>query len=42
MFSGHPDPAKVLKATEPAELWHGTGRGRPPARIHDLEAVRAS
>jgi hypothetical protein len=24
----------------PAELWHGTGRGQPPIRIHDLEAIR--
>jgi hypothetical protein len=24
------------------QLWHGTGRGQPPARIDDLEAIRAA
>jgi hypothetical protein len=26
----------VLLASLSAELWHATGRGQPPARIHDL------
>lgn len=39
-FSQHEPLRRVLLATAPAELWHGTGRGQPPTRIHDLEAVR--
>jgi predicted NAD-dependent protein-ADP-ribosyltransferase YbiA (DUF1768 family) len=38
-FSHEPLRA-VLLATRCAELWHGTGRGQPPARIHDLETIR--
>jgi hypothetical protein len=30
----------VLRATRPADLWHGTGRGQSPTRIHDLETTR--
>jgi ribA/ribD-fused uncharacterized protein len=40
-FSQHPALRAVLLATRPAELWHGTGRGQPPARILDLERIRA-
>ncbi|GIE92518.1 hypothetical protein Are01nite_89980 [Actinoplanes regularis] len=39
-FSGHEPLRAVLLATRSAQLWHGTGRGQPPARIHDLEAIR--
>jgi len=39
-FSQHEPLRAVLLATRPAELWHGTGRGQPPARIHDLESIR--
>ena len=39
-FSRHEPLRAVLLATLPAELWHGTGRGQPPARIHDLETIR--
>lgn len=39
-FSRHEALCAVLVATSPAQLWHGTGRGQPPARIHDLEAIR--
>lgn len=39
-FSRHESLRAVLLATGPAELWHGTGRGQPPARIHDLETIR--
>jgi ribA/ribD-fused uncharacterized protein len=39
-FGQHAALAEVLVATVPAELWHGMGRGQPPARIGDLEAVR--
>jgi ribA/ribD-fused uncharacterized protein len=39
-FSQHEQLRAVLLATLPAELWHGTGRGQPPARIHDLEMIR--
>jgi ribA/ribD-fused uncharacterized protein len=39
-FSGHEPLRAVLLATGSAELWHGTGRGQPPARMHDLEAIR--
>jgi len=39
-FSRHEALRAVLLATRPAQLWHGTGRGQPPARIHDLEAIR--
>lgn len=39
-FSGHERLRAVLSATRPAQLWHGTGRGQPPIRIHDLEAIR--
>jgi ribA/ribD-fused uncharacterized protein len=39
-FSGHEPLRTVLLATRSAELWHGTGRGQPPARIHDLEVIR--
>lgn len=39
-FSRHEALRVVLLATRPAQLWHGTGRGQPPARIHDLEAIR--
>jgi ribA/ribD-fused uncharacterized protein len=41
-FSGHEPLRMVLLATLPAELWHGTGRGQPPARIHDLETIGAA
>ena len=41
-FSRHEQLRVVLLATWPAQLWHGTGRGRPPARIDDLEAIRAA
>jgi ribA/ribD-fused uncharacterized protein len=41
-FSQHEPLGRVLVATLPAELWHGTGRGQPPARIHELETVRNS
>ncbi|MBB4745049.1 hypothetical protein BJY16_008508 [Actinoplanes octamycinicus] len=30
----------MLMATRPAQVWHGTGRRQPPARIHDRETVR--
>lgn len=40
-FSQRRELAEVLGATAPAELWHGMGRGQAPARIGDLEAVRA-
>jgi len=39
-FSQHEPLRAVLLATLPGELWHGTGRGQPPTRIHDLEAIR--
>ena len=39
-FSRHEPLRAVLLATLPAELWHGTGRGQPPTRIHDLETIR--
>jgi ribA/ribD-fused uncharacterized protein len=39
-FSRHEQLRAVLVATLPAELWHGTGRGQPPARIHELETIR--
>jgi ribA/ribD-fused uncharacterized protein len=39
-FSRHEPLRAVLLATLPAELWHGTGRGQPPARIQDLETIR--
>ncbi|MFI1994116.1 NADAR family protein [Actinoplanes sp. NPDC020271] len=39
-FSRHEALRAVLVGTGPAQLWHGTGRGQPPARIHDLEAIR--
>jgi ribA/ribD-fused uncharacterized protein len=39
-FSRHEALRAVLLATRPAQLWHGTGRGQPPARIHDLETIR--
>ena len=39
-FSRHEPLRAVLLATLSAELWHGTGRGQPPARIHDLETIR--
>lgn len=39
-FSRHEALRTVLLATRPAQLWHGTGRGQPPARIHDLEMIR--
>jgi ribA/ribD-fused uncharacterized protein len=39
-FNRHDSLRSVLLATRPAQLWHGTGRGRPPARIHDLETIR--
>lgn len=39
-FSRHESLGSVLLATLSAQLWHGTGRGQPPARIHDLEAIR--
>jgi hypothetical protein len=38
---GHHEPLRaVLLATRTAQLWHGTGRGQQPARIHDLEIIR--
>ncbi|GAA2876002.1 hypothetical protein Acy02nite_75900 [Actinoplanes cyaneus] len=39
-FSQHEPLRTVLLATRAAQLWHGTGRGQPPARIHDLETIR--
>ncbi|MEV6599959.1 NADAR family protein [Actinoplanes sp. NPDC051346] len=39
-FSRHDPLRAVLLATGTAELWHGTGRGQPPTRIHDLESIR--
>jgi ribA/ribD-fused uncharacterized protein len=39
-FGQHAPLRAVLLATRPAELWHGTGRGQPPTRIHDLETIR--
>jgi ribA/ribD-fused uncharacterized protein len=39
-FSQHAALRAVLLATAPAELWHGFGRGQPPAHMHDLESVR--
>lgn len=39
-FSQHEPLRNVLLATLSAELWHGTGRGQPPTRIHDLETIR--
>ena len=39
-FGQHEPLRAVLLATLSAQLWHGTGRGQPPARIHDLEAIR--
>jgi len=39
-FSQHEPLRVVLSATRPAQLWHGTGRGQPPTRVHDLEAIR--
>ena len=39
-FSQHEPLRALLLATLTAELWHGTGRGQPPARIHDLETIR--
>jgi ribA/ribD-fused uncharacterized protein len=39
-FGGHEPLRAVLLATLPAQLWHGTGRGQPPSRIHDLEEIR--
>jgi ribA/ribD-fused uncharacterized protein len=39
-FSQHEPLRAVLLATLAAELWHGTGRGQPPARIHNLETIR--
>jgi ribA/ribD-fused uncharacterized protein len=39
-FSRYERLRAVLLATLPAELWHGTGRGQPPARIHDMETIR--
>jgi ribA/ribD-fused uncharacterized protein len=39
-FSQHEPLWAVLLATLTAELWHGTGRGQPPTRIHDLETIR--
>lgn len=41
-FSRHEPLRAVLLATRPAQLWHGTGRGQPPARITGLEAIRDS
>lgn len=40
-FEQNADLAAVLLATGEAELWHGMGRGQPPQRVFDLEAVRA-
>ncbi|MBM2618517.1 NADAR family protein [Actinoplanes sp. LDG1-06] len=39
-FGAHEPLRAVLLATAPAHLWHGTGRGQPPTRIHDLEVIR--
>lgn len=39
-FSTHEALRAVLVATSPAELWHTAGRGVPPERILDLEAIR--
>jgi ribA/ribD-fused uncharacterized protein len=39
-FGRHEHLRAVLLATRPAQLWHGTGRGQPPTRVHDLEAIR--
>jgi len=39
-FRQHEPLRNVLLATLPAELWHGTGRGQPPARVFDLETIR--
>ena len=39
-FGQHEPLRAVLLATLPAQLWHGTGRGQPPTRIHDLETIR--
>ncbi|WP_213004594.1 NADAR family protein [Paractinoplanes toevensis] len=39
-FSRHEALRAVLLATRSAQLWHGTGRGQPPARIDDLETIR--
>ena len=39
-FTRHEPLGVVLLATLSAELWHGTGRGQPPTRIHDLETIR--
>jgi ribA/ribD-fused uncharacterized protein len=39
-FDQHAGLRAVLQATAPAELWHGLGRGQPPARVRDLEAAR--
>ncbi len=39
-FSRHEKLRTVLQATQPAHLWHGTGRGQPPVRILDLESIR--
>jgi ribA/ribD-fused uncharacterized protein len=41
-FAAHEPLRAVLLATLTAELWHGTGRGQPPTRIHDLETIRAT
>jgi ribA/ribD-fused uncharacterized protein len=41
-FSRHEPLRAVLLATRSAQLWHGTGRGQPPARIHALETIRAA
>ena len=41
-FSQHEPLRAVLAATRPAQLWHGTGRGQPPVRIHELETIRAT
>lgn len=39
-FSHHEPLRAVLLATRTAQLWHGIGRGQPPARIDDLETIR--
>ncbi|GAA0577361.1 hypothetical protein GCM10010172_72600 [Paractinoplanes ferrugineus] len=39
-FNQHQPLRTVLLATRTARLWHGTGRGQPPTRIHDLETIR--
>ncbi|WP_432827103.1 NADAR family protein [Dactylosporangium sp. CA-092794] len=41
-FAQHTDLQAVLRATAPAELWHGFGRGQPPMRMPDLESVRSA